>query len=120
MNYYSKIEDAIFNNIFSERDADDWKQYKDNVIRNFNNINFAESIENYIPCKRKLYITRPRMREILHVRLTQLNHNIFQEVNYDTYAPRQEYDIFFRDICDFIEECVKILSRKQQGENYFD
>jgi hypothetical protein len=117
MNYYSKIEDAIFNNIFSERDVVDWKQYKDNVILNFNNINFTESIENYIPCQRKLYITRPKMREILHCRLTQLNDNIFQEVNYDTYAPRQEYDICFKDICDFIEECVKILSRNQQGKN---
>lgn len=115
--YYSKIEDIIFNNIYEERNVTDWKLYKDNVIRNFSNINLIESIENYIPCQRKLHITRPKMREILHCRLTQLNHNIFQEVNYDTYSPRKEYDISFRDICDFVEECVVILARKQQGKN---
>ena len=117
VSYYSKIEDIIFNNIYQERNITDWKQYKDNVINNFNNINFIESIENYIPCQRKLHITKPKMRLMLHCRLSQLNKNIFQEVNYDTYDPRIEYNINFRDICDFVEECVVILARKQQGKN---
>ena len=47
VSYYSKIEDIIFNNIYQERNITDWKQYKDNVINNFNNINFIESIENF-------------------------------------------------------------------------
>jgi len=113
---YSQIEWIIFQNICDEGHITDWKQYKDNIIRNFNNINFAESIENYIPCQRKLYMTKPKMRLFLHTRLLQLNKNIFRDVNYDTYAPKEGYEIKFHDICQFIEECVIILGKKQQGK----
>ena len=54
---------------------------------NFDNINFTEKIENYVPPPgRSLYTTRPRMR----------------------------FNIKDSDIFDFIEECIKILVKKQQ------
>jgi hypothetical protein len=114
---YSKIEGIIFNQIFSERNIKDWEIYKNNIIQNFNNINYLSSIENYIPCQRKLYITKPKLRGIVYFRLQQLNDNIFQEVGHEQYEPRKEYKITFKEICDFVEKCVIILAKKQQGKN---
>lgn len=113
---YSKIEGIIFNHVFAERNITDWEIYKNNILRNFNSINYFESIENYVPCQRKLYITRPKLRGILHLRLLQLNKNIFEEVGYEHYQPRKEFKITFQEICSFIEECIYILANKQQGK----
>jgi hypothetical protein len=110
---YSKIEGIILNKIFEEDNIADWKQYKENIIRNFNNINYIESIENYVPCERKLYLTRPKMRTLLYFML-QKNKNIFKEVGYEQYEGRKER-ISFNDVTIFVEECVKILVKKQQG-----
>lgn len=109
-----KIEGIIQHNIFTERNIMDWNEYKNNIINNFYNINFTEKIEDYIPPPgRLLYTTRPRMRKILYD-IIVLNKNIFKEVGYDLYQLREQYNITKSDIFDFIEECIKILVKKQQ------
>lgn len=109
-----KIEGIIQHNIFTERNIMDWNEYKNNIINNFNNINFTEKIENYVPPPgRSLYTTRLRMRIILYDSIV-LNTKIFMEVGYSSYQPKEQYDIKHRNIYDFIEECIKILVKKQQ------
>ena len=111
---YSMIEGIILHQIFAEDDISDWNKYKENIIRNFRDINYMESIANYVPCQRKLYITRPKLRMILHLRLKR-NKNIFQEIGYEIYEPIKER-ITFDDFNKFVEDCVKILVAKQQGK----
>ncbi len=113
MSFNLKIEGIIQHNIFTERNIIDWDEYKNNILNNFNNINFTEQIENYIPCDKSLYTTRPRMRKILYDSIV-LNTKIFMEVRYSSYQPKEQYDIKHGNIYDFIEECVKILVKKQQ------
>ena len=109
---FSLIEGIIYSNIFEESDITDWNEYKENIIRNFNNINYMESIPNYIPCQRKLHLTRPKMRTILYA-ILQRNKNIFTEVGYETYESINK-EFTFKDLSNFVEECVKILVKKQQ------
>jgi len=113
MSFNLKIERIIQHNIFTERNIIDWDEYKNNILNNFNNIIFTEQIENYIPCDKSLYITRPIMRKILYDSIV-LNTKIFMEVGYNSYQPKEQYDIKHGNIYDFIEKCVKILVKKQQ------
>ena len=113
MSFNLKIEGIIQHNISTETNIIDWDEYKNNILNNFNNINFTEQIENYIPCDRSLYTTRPRMRIILYNSIV-LNTKIFMEVGYNSYQPKEQYDIKHKNIYNFIEECVKILVKKQQ------
>ena len=113
MSFSYEIAKIISHNIFVERNIENWNEYKTNILNNFNNINFNEQIDNYIPCDRKLHITRPKMRGMLKANI-MYNSNIFIEVGYGSYKPREQYDIKQNDIYDFIEECVKILVKKQQ------
>jgi hypothetical protein len=53
------------------------------------------------------------MRKILYNSIV-LNNNIFIEVGYNSYSIKEQYDIKQRDVYNFIEECIKILVRKQQ------
>ena len=55
------------------------------------------------------------MRELLYKSIV-LNDNIFSEVGYNNYQPKEQYEIKDKDIYGFIEECVKILVKKQQGK----
>jgi len=50
---------------------------------------------------------KPKMIELLHS-------SIFEDIRYDVYVSREQYDVTHEDICNFIEECVKILVKKQQ------
>ena len=113
MSFNLKIEGIIQHNIFTERNIMDWNEYKNNILNNFININFIEKIENYIPCGKLLYTTRPRMRKILYDSIV-LNTKIFMEVGYNSYKPKEQYNITHKDIRDFIEECILILVEKQQ------
>jgi len=109
-----KIEGIISHNIFTERNIMDWNEYKNSIMNNFDNINFTEKIENYVPPPgRSLYTTRPRMRIILYDSIV-LNKKIFKEVRYNSYQPKEQFNITDSDIFDFIEECIKILVKKQQ------
>jgi len=117
-----KIEGIIQHNIFTERNIMDWNEYKNNILNNLNNINFYEKIENYVSLGRSshaLYVSRPKMREIIHSNIV-FNKKIFKEVGYEEYQPREQFNITFYDICDFIEECVKILVKKQQESSRFE
>ena len=106
-----KIEGIICHNIFIETNIINWDQYKNNILINFHNINFYEQIEDYIP--NTLYVSRQRMRKILYDSIV-LNNKIFIEVGYNSYQPKEQYNIKQRDIYNFIEECIEILVKKQK------
>ena len=113
MSFNLKVEGIIVSVIFTERNIIDWNEYKINILNNLNNINFNEKIENYISSGKLLHVTRPRMRIILYNSIV-LNKNIFKEVGYGSYSIKEQYDIKQRDVYNFIEECIKILVKKQK------
>ena len=107
------MEGIIFHNIYKENNITDWLEYKNNIIDNLNNINFMNSINNYIKCDKTLHITRPKLRTELYKYIT-CNKKIFKEVGYNKYEQYEGYNINNSDIYDFIEICVKIIVKKQQ------
>jgi hypothetical protein len=130
MSFNLIVEGIIVSNIFTESKVIDWNEYKINILNNLNNINFNEKIENYIssgktnelcslvpsPTKaecKSLHVTKKRMRKILYDSIV-LNNNIFIEIGYDSYSIKEQYNIKQRDVYIFIEECIKILVKKQQ------
>jgi hypothetical protein len=113
MSFNLKVEGIVVSVIFRESDITDWNEYKINILNNLNNINFNEKIENYVSSGKLLYVTRPRMRKILYNSIV-LNNNIFIEVGYGSYRIKEQYDIKQRYVYNFIEECIKILVKKQQ------
>jgi hypothetical protein len=113
MPFNLKVEGIIGSVIFTERNIIDWNEYKTNILNNLNNINFNEKIENYISSDKSLHVTKPRMRKILYNSIV-LNNNIFMEVGYNSYSVKEQYDIKQQDVYNFIEECIKILVKKQQ------
>ena len=113
MSFNLKVEGIIVSVIFTERNIIDWNEYKINILNNLNNINFNEKIENYISSGRSLHVTKIRMRKILYNSIV-LNNNIFIEVGYGSYSIKEQYDIKQRDVYNFIEECIKILVKKQK------
>jgi len=113
MSFNLIVEGIIVSNIFSESKVIDWNEYKINILNNINNINFNEKIENYISSGKTLHVTRQRMRKILYDSIV-LNNNIFIEIGYDSYSIKEQYNIKQRDVYIFIEECIKILVKKQQ------
>jgi hypothetical protein len=112
MSFNLKVEGIIVSVIFTERNIIDWNEYKINILNNLNNINFNEKIENYISYGKSLHVTKIRMRKILYNSIV-LNNNIFIEVGYGSYSIK-EYDIKQQDVYNFIEECIKILVKKQK------
>jgi len=113
MSFNLKIEGIIASVIFTERNIIDWNEYKINILNNLNNINFNEKIENYISSGKSLHVTKIRMRKILYNSIV-LNNKIFIEVGYGSYSIKKQYDIKQRDVYNFIEECIKILVKKQK------
>jgi hypothetical protein len=113
MSFNLKVEGIIVSVIFTERNIIDWNEYKINILNNLNNINFNEKIENYISYGKSLHVTKIRMRKILYNSIV-LNNNIFIEVGYGSYSIKEQYDIKQRDVYNFIEECIKILVKKQK------
>lgn len=112
MSFNLKMEGIIYHNIFTERNIMEWNEYKNNIINNFNNINFTEKIQDYVPpCGRSLHISRPRMRSLIYNSIV-LNNKIFEEVGYNSYQAK----IRQSDIFNFIEECITILVKKQQSK----
>ena len=112
---FRSIEGIIHHSIFTERNETNWNNYITNIAKNLNSLDFSDKIENYIPCGRSLYLTRPRMRVVLYNSII-LNNNIFSEVGYNSYQPKEQYEIKHKDIYGFIEECINILVKKQQGK----
>jgi len=116
MSFNLKIEGIISHSILTTINNIAWDDYKNDITNNLNNIDLNNDIENYEPADgRSLYVTRPRMRVVLYNSIV-LNKNIFLEVGYNSYQPKEQYNIRHKDIYDFIEECIKILVKKQQGK----
>ena len=114
MSFNLKMEGIIQHNIFTERNIMDWDEYKNNITNNFNNINFTEKIENYVPpCGRSLHVSRPKMRSLIYNSMV-LNNKIFEEIGYDSYKPKEQFNIKHKNIWNFIKECIRILVKKQQ------
>jgi len=113
MSFNLKVEGIVGSVIFRERNITDWNEYKINILNNLNNINFNEKIENYISSGKSLHVTKIRMIKILYNSIV-LNNNIFIEVGYGSYSIKEQYDIKQRDVYNFIEECIKILVKKQK------
>ena len=111
-----RIEGIIHHSIFTERNSDTWDEYKTNIIRNLNSIDFQEKIENHESCGKSLHVSRPRMRTLLYTSIV-LNKKLFEEIGYDKYSSREGHDIHDNDVWELIEECVNILVKKQQCKN---
>ena len=79
---------------------------------NISNIQL-DTIPDFIPCDKKLHLTRPKIREEmrnnLKLRLTQF----FEERSYENYM--EINGCSFYKFEETIEEAVKILVKKQQG-----
>lgn len=114
------VEKRMFNAIFTPT-----YHNANNPITNTNFTNvmndiivYVENIDmdsnnNFIPCGRKLYITRPKMRVLLRRWIQSWLPYFFEEIGYKTYKHRYDTNIEFEDT---IEKIVKILARKQQGK----
>jgi hypothetical protein len=95
------MDNVIFENIFSENKIKEWDEYKNNIIKNLNNINYNEF---------SVHITKPDMRYLLYKYIT-LNNNIFRKIKYEEYEFINE-NFKSIDIINFIEECIKIIFNK--------
>jgi hypothetical protein len=115
--YSEKILSIIELIISNYRDSiNDWTEYKSLIIEKFNKINFNKKVNNYIPCDNKLYVTRPALRTFLTNHVWWKNMQFFRQVSNDDYEPK-DYNIISReDFYKFIEDCVKIIAKKQQGK----
>lgn len=83
-------------------------------ITNINNIQL-ETIPDFTPCGRKLYLTRPKMREEIRYNFSyNLKWQFFKEVNHWEYDYINVTD--HRKFEDKLEEAIKILAKKQQGK----
>jgi hypothetical protein len=110
------IEGIIQDCVFRARNNDIWNNYKINIITNIKEIDLQNKIENYKPCTRYLYVSRPRMIDILYKNIV-LNNNIFEEWFRNGIYPRKQYNITGNDIWGIVEECMIILVEKQQLKN---
>ncbi len=110
------IEGIIQDCIFRARNEDNWNDYKMSVIKNIHGINLEEKIENYKPYGRYLYVSRPRMIDILYQNII-LNNNIFEELFKGGIYPKKEKNITGNDVWGLVELCMIILVEKQQLKN---
>lgn len=85
----------------------------DTFIKNISNIEL-KTIPEFIPCDKKLYITRPKMREEIRKLLKPKLHKFFKEIGHENYT--EINGCTFRKFENIIEETVKILVKKQQGK----
>ncbi len=111
-----RIEGIIHHSIFTERNCDTLEEYKINIVRNLNSIDFQEKITNYESCGKSLHVSRPRMRTLLYTSIV-LNKKLFEEIGYEKYSSREGHDISDNDVWELIEECVNILVKKQKCKN---
>lgn len=112
MSIETELQKIIIRCIMSEKNCTDWKEYTDKIYDNLCRIE-PKTIYGYLPCQRKLHLTLPKMRTIMHNFIT-INNNIFIETNYDQYEAKEGHSVTFNDRCHFIEKCVVILKNKQR------
>jgi hypothetical protein len=81
-------------------------------ISNISNIQL-DTIPDFIPCDKKLHLTRPKMREEMLNNLKRRMPQFFKESGYENYDEINGCSIDKFE--ETIEEAVKILVKKQQG-----
>ena len=80
-------------------------------ITNISNIQL-DSIPDFIPCGKKLHLTRPKMRELMRNNLKRQLPQFFKEKGYENYMEINGCCIDKFE--ETIEEAVNILVKKQQ------
>ena len=80
-------------------------------ITNISNIQL-DTIPDFIPCDKKLHLTRPKMREEIRNNLKLRLTNFFKQISYESFDNINGCSIDKFE--DTIEEAVKILVKKQQ------
>lgn len=108
-----KVREIIAENICKEHGVKDWNEYKNNILNNLNKIDFNTEIENYIVYGKKLYVTKKQLKDLLYKMLPS-NRNIFEcTTTYGVYGFREEIEVKQRNLGEFLDDCVKILVKKQ-------
>jgi len=85
-------------------------------ITNISNIQL-DTIPDFIPCDKKLHLTRPKMREEMRNNLKLRLPQFFEEINYEYYM--EINGCSFYKFEETIKEAVNILVKKQQGIEKF-
>jgi len=94
--------------------TDDWDDAKVQILHNLNNIqDFERVIENYVPCKKKLYISKKQLEKQIKKYLFRLD-NFFTKMTNETVIPRKDVDE--EDITEIIELGTEIIIHKQQDK----
>ena len=108
-----KIIEATYDKIATVQHAN-FDDALSQFITNINNIQL-DRIPEFTPCGRKLYVTRPKMREEIRKKFSSnLNWQFFKEVNHWEYDYINDGDR--RKFEDKLEDAIKILAKKQQGK----
>ena len=111
----SKIGSAIISKIIKATRGiknTDFTGTTTEFITNISNIQL-DTIPDFIPCDKKLHLTRPKMREEMRNNLNPQLHQFFKERGYENYD--EINGCCFYKFEDTIKEAVNILVKKQQG-----
>jgi len=111
----SKIGSAIISEITNATSGiknTDFTGAMTEFITNISNIQL-DTIPDFIPCDKKLHLTRPKMREEMRNNLKKRMPQFFKESGYENYD--EINGCSFDKFEDIIEEAVNILVKKQQG-----
>ena len=111
----SKIGSAIISKITNATNGIkniDFTGAMTEFIANISNIQL-DTIPNFIPCDKKLHLTRPKMREEMQNNLKPRLPQFFKERGYENYM--EINGCRFDNFEETIEEAVNILVKKQQG-----
>ena len=111
----SKIGSAIISKITKATSGiknTDFTSAMADLITNVSNIHL-NTIPEFIPCDKKLHLTRPKMREEMRSNLKIRLPQFFKERDYENYMKINGCG--FDKFEETIEEAVKILVKKQQG-----
>jgi hypothetical protein len=108
-----KIIEATYDKIAEVQHAN-FEDVLSQFITNINNIQL-DTIPEFTPCGKKLYLTRPKMREEIRKKISaNLKLQFFKEIGHYEYdyingSNRLKFE-------DKLEEAIKILTKKQQGK----
>jgi hypothetical protein len=111
----SKISSAIISKIKKATSGiknTDFTSAMTEFIANISNIQL-DTIPDFIPCDKKLHLTRPKMREEMRNNLKPRLPHFFKKRGYENYDEINGCSI--EKFEETIEEAVKILVKKQQG-----
>jgi hypothetical protein len=105
------INNLIKNAILSVK-SDDWDEVREEIINNLYNIKkFYKIIENYVPCKKKLYISKEQLQKQIQKYLYSLD-KFFIKMSDESVIPRK--DVGEEEIKEIITLGTKIIIYKQQ------